>query len=488
MDQPKDDTLPDQPETEAPAGLRQRVKSAAIGAANKLAGKLVARLPADLRLDYDLTDSGRVTSVSGDLMRGPRHWTNALLLTIFGAGCIAFAWAGWATLDEVTSGEGRVVPSSQIKLVQNLEGGIVSSILVREGAVVRKGQVLLRIDKTTFGASLREKKTNYYSMLATASRLKAEANGTQPVFPDILRRKRPDLLASETKLYESRRAEFEAGLDILRRQIDQRKQEILEIEGREKRLVDNLSRDRQELKMTRPLVAEGLVSKIELLRLETKVNDRAGELDAARLGIPKARSALSEARQRITEKVNNARSIARAQLGEIETRLSALSESLTAAEDRVARTDVRSPVRGIVKRLLVSTIGQVIQPGKDLAEIVPLEDTLLIEAKILPSDIAFLRPGLDAIVKITAYDFTLYGTLAAKVERVGADTITDDRGNTFYKIRVRTERNSLGDEKDPLPIIPGMVAQVDILTGKKSVLSYLLKPITRMRHQALRER
>ncbi|MDH3738760.1 MAG: HlyD family type I secretion periplasmic adaptor subunit, partial [Alphaproteobacteria bacterium] len=243
-----------------------------------------------------------------------------------------------------------------------------------------------------------------------------------------------------------------------------------------------------ELDLMRPAVAEGIVSRVELFRTESRVNDLDGQLSAARLSLPRIQAALAEAKQRLEERESQFRSEALLERNAIEVELTALTETISAEQDRVARTDVRSPVDGIIKEINVTTIGQVVQPGLDLVEIVPLDDSLLIEAEVRPADIAFLRPGQPAVVKLTAYDFTLYGTLHGELERISADTIEDEQGERFYKILVRTQRNYLGEEAAGNSILPGMVAQVDVITGKKSVLQYITSPLLRVQGQALRER
>jgi adhesin transport system membrane fusion protein len=240
--------------------------------------------------------------------------------------------------------------------------------------------------------------------------------------------------------------------------------------------------------ITRPLAARRVVSKIELLQLERQVNDLAGELDSTRLAVPRIESALEEAERRIEERGLSFRAEAQRELNAVQAEATALAEAITASADQVKRTEVRSPVRGTIKRLLVTTVGGVVQPGEDLVEIVPLEDTLLVEAQVRPADIAFLHPGQLAKVKVTAYDFSIYGGLDGVVEDISADTITDERGESFYRIRVRTDDNALEHNGETLPIIPGMTTQVDILTGEKTVMDYLLKPILKAKERALRER
>ena len=399
-------------------------------------------------------------------------------------------WADWATMDEVTRGDGTVIPSSQIQVVQNLEGGIVAGISVREGEIVNKDQILVRIDQTQAAAGYRESRAKYLSLLAAVARLKAEVDGTEIAFPIEVLDDAPNVAADELALFASRQSGLKTDLAILRRQADQRRQELVELRGRLVGLKESYQLVSEELKIIRPLAANGVVSKVELLRLRREANDIKGDREATRLAIPRASAALREATGRIEERKISLRTESLRELNQKSAELAVIAETIASGKDRALRADVRSPVHGTVKQLLVSTVGGVIRPGQELVEIVPLEDTLLIEARIRPADIAFLRPGQDATVKITAYDFSIYGGLKAKVENISADTIEDEqqKGETFYRIRLRTDRAYLGTEQEPLPIIPGMTASVDILTGEKTVLDYLLKPVLKVRDRALRER
>lgn len=403
---------------------------------------------------------------------------------------VFLSWARVATLDEVTRGEGKVIPSSQIQVVQNLEGGIIAGISVREGDVVDKDQILIRIDQTQAAAGYRESRARYLSLRAAVARLKAEVDGTEVAFPGEVLDDAPNVAADELALFASRQSGLKTDLSILRRQEDQRRQELVELRGRLVRLKESYRLVAEELNIIGPLVSSGVVSKVELLRLRREANNIKGEREATRLAIPRASSALREATGRIEERKISLRTESLRELNQKSAELAVVAETIASGKDRALRADVRSPVHGTVKQILVSTVGGVIRPGQDLVEIVPLEDTLLIEARIRPADIAFLRPGQDATVKITAYDFSIYGGLKAKVEHISADTIEDElqKGETFYRIRLRTELSYLGTEQNPLPIIPGMTASVDILTGEKTVLDYLLKPILKVRDRALRER
>jgi adhesin transport system membrane fusion protein len=398
-------------------------------------------------------------------------------------------WANFAVIDEVTKGDGKAIPSSKIQKIQNLEGGIVSELFVKEGQIVEAGAPLIRLDDTRFASNVGETEADRLSMLLRVERLSAEVDDRPLNFPEDVLKAVPGQAKSEESLYISRRQQLHDEIGGLQEQLIQRQQELREFSSKQAQYRQQLGLQRQEINMSEPLVAQGAVSPVEVLRLKRAEVETRGQLDATTLAIPRAESAIKEVQRKIDETRGKFRSEALTQLNEARTDLNKAQATGKALEDRVSRTLVTSPVRGIVNKLLVNTIGGVIQPGSDMVEIVPLDDTLLVEAKIRPQDIAFLHPGQEAIVKFTAYDYTIYGGLKAKLEQIGADTITDeDKKTTYYIIKVRTERSHLGTDEKPLLIIPGMVASVDIITGKKSVLSYLLKPIIRARAEALHER
>ncbi|WP_339447900.1 HlyD family type I secretion periplasmic adaptor subunit [Pseudomonas sp. EA_5y_Pfl2_R50] len=398
-------------------------------------------------------------------------------------------WANFAVIDEVTKGDGKAIPSSKIQKIQNLEGGIISELFVKEGQVVEAGAPLIRLDDTRFASNVGETEADRLSMLLRVERLSAEVDDRPLNFPEDVLKAVPGQAKSEESLYISRRQQLHDEIGGLQEQLIQRQQELREFTSKQAQYRQQLGLQRQEINMSEPLVAQGAVSPVEVLRLKRAEVETRGQLDATTLAIPRAESAIKEVQRKIDETRGKFRSEALTQLNEARTDLNKAQATGKALEDRVSRTLVTSPVRGIVNKLLVNTIGGVIQPGSDMVEIVPLDDTLLVEAKIRPQDIAFLHPGQEAIVKFTAYDYTIYGGLKAQLEQIGADTITDeDKKTTYYVIKVRTERSHLGTDEKPLLIIPGMVASVDIITGKKSVLSYLLKPIIRARAEALHER
>jgi len=397
-------------------------------------------------------------------------------------------WAKFAVLDEVTRGDGKIVPSSKTQVIQNLEGGIVSQIMVREGDIVQPGDILVRIDNVSARANFRDTRSQYLALQAGTARLEAELNGTDIVFPEELKSGAPDLVNNEVALYEARKAQLGAQKQVLESQAAQRRQEINELTSRRSQTRDNLALARQEREIMEPLVRKNLAPKVDLLRIEREISDLEGELKTISYSLPRLQTAVKEAEQRVSELMLTTKAEISNELNQKRTEMSSIAELLTAGEDRVTRTEVRSPVRGTIKQIMHNTVGGVIQPGQDIMEIVPLDDTLLVEARIRPADIAFLRPGQEATIKVTAYDFSIYGGLKASLERISADTIKDENDESFYRTYLRTERNTLRYRDEELPIIPGMTTSVEILTGEKTVLDYLLKPILKARDRALKER
>lgn len=431
---------------------------------------------------------GVPTAVSADLLAPPSHRLGALLLSLIGLVIAFLLWATFARIEEVATGRGRVIPASKIQLIQNLEGGIVREILAREGARVREGDVLLRIDPTLSGASLGEAREKLLGLTALVARLEAEVENKPLVFPPMVIEKRPDFVNHQSELFETRRRELQAAtsaLDLLERQ---RLQEVLETEARMTTLARATELAREELEIIRRLERTRAASRSELITIETKFNETQGARTAAELALPRLRAAAGEVRDRRNEKVSAFRSDALQRLAAAQIDLAALTEGSRGAEDKVSRTTIRAPVTGIVKTVHVTTPGQVIQPGHNLVEIVPLNDTLLVEAQVRPQDIAFLRPGQAAKVKITAYDAAIYGALDGELEQIGADSVSNEKGEAYYVIRVRTKTGHLTNRGEALAIMPGMVADVDVITGAKTVLGYLTKPLIRMRDGALREK
>jgi adhesin transport system membrane fusion protein len=428
--------------------------------------------------------------VRAALAERPPRAAWAIILAIALMLVAGVAWASRAVVEETTTGSGRVIPSRQLQVVQSLEAGIVREILAQEGAVVDAGDVVMLIDDTSFSAELGQLRQRRFAYLAEISRLEAEASDAVTVeFGPELVAELPDSVAdAERMAFAARRAQLDEEITVLNQQLIQRQQEVEELEARERKLASTLEPLERELELTRDLRERGVVPEIEMLRLEGQLAELRGELDVVHATRPRARTAVLEARSTVDNLKANFRAEAREKLARTGAELSVLEETMRAARDRVQRATLRAPVHGIINKLNVTTIGAVVQPGQSIIEIVPLDDALLIEARIRPQDVAFVRPDLPASVKLTAYDYRVYGTLPGRVIRISADTIADSEGETFYRVIVRTEQNHLTEGDTELPIIPGMIASVDIQTGEKTVLDYLLNPITRVRHEAFRER
>ena len=395
------------------------------------------------------------------------------------------AWAALAPVDEVTRGDARVIPSRQLQVVQSLDGGVVVEILVREGQLVEAGQLLLRVDETRAGAGVRESASQGFSLRARAARLRALAEGSVFVAPKGRDPDEERVAVDERRLYESRVSELASTLAVNRQQLAQKQQELSEMQSKRVAALRGLDLTQQELAQTRPLLTTGAVSQVDVLRLEREVARYRGDVDQTAAQIARAEAAIGEVQRKAQETEIAFRNEARKELGETMAKLNALNEGAVALADKVDKASVKSPVRGRVQRLLANTVGGVVQPGKDIVEIVPLDDTLVLEARVAPKDIAFIHPGQAATVKFSAYDFSIYGGLEAKVENISPDSIVDERGNAYYLVRVRTVQAGFSEK---LPIIPGMTAEVDVLTGRKSVLSYLLKPVLKVQQRAMSER
>lgn len=451
-------------------------------------GNLLSRLMKWLFGDKN-TSTFAANEVNKALLDDSPRVVRITLWAILAFFAVMLTWAALADIDEVTRGDGRAIPSSRLQKVQNLEGGIVSEVFVHEGEIVKAGAPLLRLDDTRFRSNAGESEADRLALEARVQRLTAQLADKETLeLPPEIAQKSPDIANGEIELFTSVKQRIQSEIGGLNEQLVQKKQELLDYQAKASQTRRSLGLLQQEISMSEPLVAKGAISKVEILRLRRSEVDTRGQLESVTLAIPRARAAIKEIENKIGETRDRYRSEALSQLNEARTELSKTQASGKAIEDRVNRTLVTSPVRGIVQQLMVNTIGGVIQPGSDLVEIVPLDDTLLIETKIRPQDIAFLHPGQEAMVKFTAYDYTIYGGLKATLEQISPDTVTDKDGKSFYIVRLRTEKNHLGSDEKPLLIIPGMVASVDIITGRKTILAYLLKPILRAKAEAFRER
>lgn len=436
----------------------------------------------------DPQDLEFMSSLSRAVLEKPTRSSQLLVWMVLLIIIWLLTWAHYAELDKIVRAYGKVVPSSKVQVVQNLEGGIVADIFFRTGDRVQKGDTLLQLDNTLFASSFSESKIRSMQLSARAQRLQAEAfekplsaakNLDNPLMQDLFER--------EYQLYQARQQQLQTQEAILQAQIEQHKIELREAYSQEAQLKRSYALLSREIDMMRPLVKQGIASEVDLLKLQREENDAAGRLTTVRNRIPRLQSVISEAQNTLKQAREEFRNQAHEQLNEVLAEISQIEQSSAALADRVRRTSVTSPVNGTIKQLLVNTIGGVVQPGSDIVEIVPNDDTLVLEAKVLPADIGFLYPGLQAKVKFTAYDFSIYGGLDATLISLSADTITDAEGHSFYIARLQTHKNALGTEEKPLYLMPGMTASVDIIVGKHSILDYILKPIIKTKELALRE-
>lgn len=429
-----------------------------------------------------------VTSTSAALMAPPAFVARAMLLALSLAILAFILWAYLAELDQVVFAQGRVIPSGEIQTVQNLEGGIVEEIMIKAGDRVAAGDILLQIAGTSLTAELNEARQRVYDLEANIARFTAEIDGGEPAFPDDLREARPDIVERVESLYRSRMRGLRENLAAIDEQLRRRDEELANLSSRNDLLLENYGLLKSELDLMEPLVERGAVSQVEILQLRRQLNELEGERKQNETVIATTGALIAQGKQQRGEILNSFRTDAIEKRNEMNAQLAGLKEVLVASADRVKRTAVRAPADGIVKQVLVNTIGGVIQPGMPLVELVPEGDTLVVEAQIRPEDIAFLWVGQASSVRLTAYDFTIYGALKGTLEYLSADTVVDEEGRHFYIGRIRTSDTNLPNAEEELPILPGMVAQVDLLTGKRSVLDYLMKPVNRASHRALRER
>lgn len=418
----------------------------------------------------------------------PSRLASIMLWTISGLVIFMVLWAALSKVEQLTRGQGQVIPSGDIQIVQSLEGGILQELLVQEGDLVEKGQILLRISDVNFSSEERGVEARTHALLAKKARLTAEAEGKPFTLSEEIIAAAPKIAKNEEALYESRQNELKNAESILDEKITSVKGQISEAEADITRMQDSAALLQKELVITREMVEQKAMSKMEELRLQRESSDIKGRINTTRERIKSLQADLKSAQQERADKNDKFRSQALGELNEVETGLTELSANLESIGDRVDRTEIRAPVSGIVNKVAVKTIGGVIEHAQRVIEIVPIDDNLKIVAKISPNDIAFLEVGQDVKVKITAYDPQRYGSLQGKLIRLGANSSSDQNGNIYFEAEVTTEKNHLGSEEKPLPITPGMVAQIEIVTGKRSILSYLAKPFTRAFNVALTER
>lgn len=419
--------------------------------------------------------------------RGRSQWP---VLSFFFLGfCGLLLWASLYEIEEVTVGVGRVIPSQQVQVIQTLEGGLIQSIMVKEGDLVEEGAVLMQIDDTGFSSTLGELQQRENALLAEKIRLDAEANGDDiVVFSEDLQKRASLAVNAQKAVFGSRRQQLKGEIQVLEDRMRQRRAQLEELKATREKLKAVIVPLSREVKLTSDLFKRGVVPEIDLLRLQSQLAESEGNLRVADASLPKLEASVEEASSEIQSTKSAYILTAKERLASLQQELAVVQETIRSASDRVTRTLLKSPLRGVVNKINNNTIGSVVQPAKDIIEIVPVDDSLLIQTNIRPQDVAFIKPNERASVRLTAYDYLIYGSLDGRVERIGADTITDQQGEAFFQVVIRTDRNYLGDEDQQFPITPGMVANVNIKTGRKTVLSYLLKPFNRARSEAFRER
>jgi len=441
----------------------------------------------DTSSNYSDTDVAYMQSLSAAVVqRSPKYLLMMVAMLLFFV-LSAIVWLGWAEIDVVVRGSGKVIPARQIQLIQSLEGGIISEILVHEGDQVEVNQPLIKISDVAFSSSFEENRLSYFELRAKSARLKAEAFGIEFEHDEKVAEVSPELLESELSLFESNRQQLEQTLSIYEEQISQQESSLEETQSKQRQLSKSLELLRQELRIKEPLVRRRIISEVEYLQVQQREAEVEGELEGVGISIPRIRSTIEEARGKLEQARLDFRNKAKRELNEVTAEISRIAEAQTALQDRVSRTTLRSPVKGTVQKLYANTIGGVVSPGSEIMQIVPREDALLVEIKVKPADIAYIGIGQEARLKFTAYDFAIHGSVKGLVDFVSADTVTNEDGVSFYVARVRPEKPYLGHEKHPMFIKVGMASEADIITDKKTILEYLLKPINRGLEKALRE-
>lgn len=428
------------------------------------------------------------------LLEERSHQRRKLLVVALGGLLIAFAlWAHWARLEDVARGQGRVVPSAKVQVIQSLEGGLVEAVLVQPGDVVVKGDVLLRLDDTGFSSDRGELLAKQTSLEIARERLRLQADwperGEELVYARSVQVQAPRVVQSELGLFAANLSDLKGQEAIFRSRIEQRQAELDASKNQERKLLDLLQLALEEHELKAPMAERQIIPRTDMLKLQREIGELEGQVATLRVTQGRLQAAVREAEQELQGLANRFRQSAQAELSEVQAQLDIIGETLRGAEDKVRRAEIRAPMSGIVNTVDVTTVGGVAGPSQQLMTLVPLEDTLLVEAKVRPQDIAFVQRGQPALVKLSAYDFSIYGGLEGRVDRISADTVYDEVvQQQFYSVLIKTESTNLGNGKEDLRILPGMVASVDIVTGEKSVLSYLLKPINRVREEALTER
>ena len=408
-----------------------------------------------------------------------------LIIFLLTAGII---WSYFTQLEEVAVAQGVVVPAGQIKNIQHLEGGIIQAINVSSGDRVTEGQELLQLVLGTQNLNREEVQAKIDGLQLQRARLEAEAKGEDLRLPQEIAARQRDIANSERRTYAGRRNELESTLRGLGGQVKERDLEVQEFQAQQASLERELGRLGEKFKISQGLLKDGLTTRVEHLEIEQEIEKLKGQIEVIQVAVPRTRAALEGARERLKEERLKFQSGANAELGRIDQELARAREQLQQASRQADRTIITSPIDGIIKKLNVNTLGGVVQPGEIIMEIVPSGQALLIEAKLDPKERGFIEEGLTALVKVSTYDFVRYGGLDGTVTQIAPDATVDDKGNSFYKVVVETDKNYLGSSESEFPILPGMVASVDIKTGTRSVAEFIVRPVLKLRSEGFRER
>lgn len=434
-------------------------------------------------------DMQYMRSLSAAAVHQTPRYLIMLILIMAAFFAAAIGWMAWAKIDVVVRGAGKVSPASQVQNVQSLEGGIIEEILIVEGQSVKTGQPLIKISDVAFSSSFEENRLLYLELLARTSRLNAEAFDLEFKSAVEVADEAPELIAAEKSLFLSNREQLEETFSILEEKINQQESALREAQSKKKQLGRSLKLVKKEIQIKQPLMNRGIISEVEFLQLQQREAELEGEIESVTLSMPRIRSTIDEARFNRQKAKLEYQNQAKKELNEVNAELSRMRETQTALQDRVKRTTLRSPVNGIVQYLHTNTIGGVISPGSSIVDIVPQEeDALLVEIKINPADIAYVNVGQFSRLKFSAYDFAIHGSLQGIVVFVSADTVTSEEGESYYVVRIKPVKSFLGGTSGELPIRIGMTVEADIITGKKTILSYLTEPVHRGVDKALRER
>jgi membrane fusion protein, adhesin transport system len=440
------------------------------------------------KFNFDANDYQFMRSISAAVLEDTPHRLRSVLIfwliTVF----IFFLWAALAPIDELVRGEGKVIPGGENQMIQHLEGGMLSAILVKEGQRVKSNDVLLKVDNLKSSSTYESSQYKSAELRARIVRLRAESTGSSFSPSDKDMQEIPMQIMQERSLFASNKDKLQSQLDSLQDLYQQKQGELSEAQGHINEQKHALELIKEEVAISEPMVAQGIKPRVEFLKLQREYSDVNERYNSVRASIPRLRSAINEISSKMREARSEYVTKARIDLNAAVTENQRVGAESSALADQVTRTVIKSPINGIVQKIFVNTVGGVIKPGDNLIEIVPTEGGLLIEAKVKPSDIAFIYPGQKAVVKVTAYDFSIYGSLNGVVSTISPDTETDQKQNVYYIVRVQTNKKYLGTKEKPLKIIPGMMVNVDVITGQKTVLEYILKPLLKAKQYTFSER